>query len=564
VIAKKAAGRSGGGGFSDIAMYVADSEKSIHVETCNLLSLGTAYAEMDALALQNVRCEDPVYHCIVSWPEDEKPTPAQAMEAGRKVIADLGFADHQAIISYHDNTENPHIHIAINRIHPETELAHNPYNDFETMHYSCREIELQQGWSHGNGAYEIDDEGQIQKREDYDERERGLGTKERDMEAHTGEESFKTWIKEQPAKDLKTVIDKEGTWQDVHLALAKHNLELKQKGSGMVVVDKTNPDKLHAKASDIGRFATTKKLESQFGPYEPPAVIVQIETPKREYKRDTDKRLDRKQERAAERKAFTSEYYKYKQDYNRDSYKPRSNKLQELTSEKKASVEQLKAQAREDRAEIKKQAIAGNEKQVLYSCVRLRLAQQKEVIDRQTGDKRQAIREEYSKALSLKDYAQLEATKGNLVAVSVLRGLAYREQRDGKFNTNVDGIHHADKQQLPPVLKFSLANLELKVSRQGSISYVAKDTGKELFKDTGKQLVFNRNDPATIEAGLRISREKFGNSMELTGSMEFKLAALSEAQKLGITITNKELQEHIKPQYSHKKVIDREIEGPKR
>lgn len=554
MIAKKAPGRAGGGGgFKDIAEYITaekvidhatgqEVEKAIHVETENLLSKETAIAEMDAAAMQNTRCKDPVYHCIASWPEGEKPTPEQAMEAGRKIIDDLGYKDHQAVIAYHDNTENAHIHIAINRVHPDTGKVHSPFNDFETLHRSCREIEINQGWSQGRGAFEVDANGEITKRQGYEDRETGLRTEARDFEAWTGEKSFTGWIKEQPSQDVKAVIEKGGNWQDVHRSLAKHDLEIQQKGSGMVVVDRNDPDKYHAKASDLGRFATAKNLEAKLGPYEPPAVITQIATPDRDYKRDPDKRIDRREERKADREKFYQQYKAHRQAQD----KTRGTKNKEITAERKTALEQIKEQSRADREAIKKQPIPGREKQALYAAVRLRTAQRKEALDKQMEAKRQAIKEQYpGRSLSYRDYAHQEANKGNDVAVSVLRGIAYREQREGHFDPLAKSAHHPEQKEREPVPFKGLDSIALKVTRHGNITYHDRETGQEVFRDTGRQLLFNgatKEDAATVAAGLRVAREKFGNNIELTGSDEFKRLATEQAVKLGINITNKDMQ----------------------
>lgn len=555
MIAKKAPGRTGGAGsFKDIGEYITaekvvdratgeEVEKAIHVEPVNVLSKETAIAEMDAAALQNPRCQDPVYHCIASWPEGERPTPEQAMDAGKTIMEKLGYAEHQAVIAYHDNTENAHIHIAINRVHPETGKVHAPYNDYETLHRACREIELEQGWSHGRGAFEIDGNGEIKQRDGYEDRELGMKTEARDMEAFSGEQSFKTWLKEEPAKDLKETLEKGGNWQDVHRTLAKHNLEIQEKGSGMVIVDRNDPDKFHAKASDLGRFATAKNLEAKLGEYERPAVVTQLEKPERDYKRDPEKRIDRRQERAEERGKFYEQYKAYKQEH----YQTRGSQLKTVTADRKTDLEKIKEQSRADREAIKRQNIPAREKQVLYTAVRLRTAQQKEALDRKAEQKRQTIREQYpDKALGLKEYAQREAQKGNEVAVSVLRGITYREGRETKIEHDRPSTLHPEGKEGQTVLK-SLSDLEFKVSRHGNISYCLKESGKEVFRDTGKQILFNDSkDRGSIEAGLRISREKFGNNIQLTGNDDFKKSACQVAHKLGIKITNPEMQPYMK------------------
>ena len=45
----------------------------------------------------------------------------------------LGYAEHQRISVIHHDTDNVHIHVAINKIHPTTFALHNPGCDYETL-----------------------------------------------------------------------------------------------------------------------------------------------------------------------------------------------------------------------------------------------------------------------------------------------------------------------------------------------------------------------------------------------------------------------------------------------
>ena len=85
-------------------------------------------------------------------------------------------------------------------------------------------------------------------------------TRARDGRAWTGDRPFTEWVRE-AAPALKEALGRDGAhWNDVRATLAAFNLELREKGSGFVVVDRTD-ERLVAKASHIGRFASRGRLE---------------------------------------------------------------------------------------------------------------------------------------------------------------------------------------------------------------------------------------------------------------------------------------------------------------
>jgi len=102
-------------------------EKTIGVEIGNVSSLENAPAEMYAVAQQAPRVKEPVYHYILSWPEHERPATQDIFAAARDTLAALGMGDHQYIIAIHANTDNLHAHIEVNRVHPKTFRAFDPY-----------------------------------------------------------------------------------------------------------------------------------------------------------------------------------------------------------------------------------------------------------------------------------------------------------------------------------------------------------------------------------------------------------------------------------------------------
>ncbi len=53
------------------------------------------------VAAQSRRCQDPVYHFILSWRENELPTDAQIFECAEHCIRQLGMEGHQYVTAIH-------------------------------------------------------------------------------------------------------------------------------------------------------------------------------------------------------------------------------------------------------------------------------------------------------------------------------------------------------------------------------------------------------------------------------------------------------------------------------
>ena len=64
-----------------------------------------------------------VYCYSLSWAPDEAPTQEEMLEAAHETLEALGVADHEALLVSHNDEPHPHIHVILNRVHPETGLA---------------------------------------------------------------------------------------------------------------------------------------------------------------------------------------------------------------------------------------------------------------------------------------------------------------------------------------------------------------------------------------------------------------------------------------------------------
>ena len=242
---------------------------------------------------------NPVYHVAINWMEGEHPSREQAERACQHVVAALGCADHQAAWAIHRDTNNDHVHLVVNRVHPERLTVWTPWCDYLTLDRCMRELEIELGHGRANGPWiTLDTEHgpEIVRMSRAERRARGLlkddgGPRLTDpatrAEKHSGADSFQRWMAgpQGPAQELKTVIERPGaTWQDVHAALARYGVRIERKGSGMVVTSTIDDGRggervLAAKASQLGRWAAKGELEKRLGPFEPLAANLALPEP---------------------------------------------------------------------------------------------------------------------------------------------------------------------------------------------------------------------------------------------------------------------------------------------
>ena len=120
--AKRRDSRSSFKALTDYCLGISGHAKGsvVHVGFQNINSPKTAAVEMSALATENRRCKDPAFHFILSWREMESPTIEQVDEAVKIALTELDLLGCQALWALQSDTENMHVHVAVNRIDPET------------------------------------------------------------------------------------------------------------------------------------------------------------------------------------------------------------------------------------------------------------------------------------------------------------------------------------------------------------------------------------------------------------------------------------------------------------
>ena len=253
-------------------------EKCVFHEAVNFLShdLKSQKAEMTALAQEAVRSKDPIDHWVLSWKSHERPTSEQAREAAAIFIKQCGLEGHQYIIGLHDDTDNMHLHIAVNRVHPDTckVVKINKGFDKEAGHQAIAIIEKKQGWSvEENARYRTNDCAELiidpaTKRPQIfteGEKQQQPTAKAQAMEIQTGQKSAQRVGIENAAP----IIALATTWKELHAAMAEAGMQYQRKGSGAVV----QVGDEFVKASSITPKASLSALQKRLGPYQPPQEI---------------------------------------------------------------------------------------------------------------------------------------------------------------------------------------------------------------------------------------------------------------------------------------------------
>jgi hypothetical protein len=73
--------------------------------------------------------ENSVYSYSLSWHPEERPTKDDMIEAAMETLKVLRLTEHEVLIVAHNDEPHAHIHVIVNRVHPETGIAANHYKD---------------------------------------------------------------------------------------------------------------------------------------------------------------------------------------------------------------------------------------------------------------------------------------------------------------------------------------------------------------------------------------------------------------------------------------------------
>src|SRR5438093_1109283 len=96
---------------------------------------------MRATAAQNVRIKEPVYHVALSFDPGDAVDQAAMERVADRVLEALGLQEHQVLIVAHADREHAHMHLMVNRVHPETGRVWSRWQDYPAIQRVLREEE---------------------------------------------------------------------------------------------------------------------------------------------------------------------------------------------------------------------------------------------------------------------------------------------------------------------------------------------------------------------------------------------------------------------------------------
>jgi len=104
-----------------------------HAENLHTQNAEQAFKEMAWIALRAEQIkkqtgikpggrkqENPVFHYSLAWHPEQTPTREAMIESGRASLKALGLEGYQAVMVAHNDEPHPHLHIIVNRVHPDT------------------------------------------------------------------------------------------------------------------------------------------------------------------------------------------------------------------------------------------------------------------------------------------------------------------------------------------------------------------------------------------------------------------------------------------------------------
>lgn len=530
MIAKRINSKPGNDDSKKLGLYIADAshegEKLLFAwhEGCLSDTYNAALIEIEATQGINTRCQGgKTYHLLISFrPEDEALLNQESMRGIEAAFAEaLGFSDHQRVCGVHKNTNNMHLHVSYNMIHPELFTKREPFRDFYKLSEVCREMEKKYGLVVDNGI----SQGQ--------EASAQIEQKAASMEAHSGEQSFQSFVLEHKDDILKK-LGTAGNWAEAHAALSEFGMTIKPHGNGLVVVSGTGKGSI--KASTIDRSLSKKRLTDRLGEYSGSKKTV---APTKQYDRQPV------QPPSGER---TKLYRQYK-----ELIEQRKALLAMVSHQSTTVLLSVKEIHGKQRNIIEKRILPRKTKSKLRQTVRIeeRLALEK---NRAAGQARlQEAKKQYP-FHNWNGYLKWQAQQGNETALNVLRSRTQHQHEAPLQENTLVNIHESRRQirikTLEKEQQISATALNTKhrgglialtrmdqLVAQEALERTAKTVDRQIFigvrhaidnngiviftlpgggtiRDTGKKLHFSL-DETTQKAAIIYGQARFGKDIQL-------------------------------------------------
>jgi hypothetical protein len=100
---------------------------------------------LSGLAPTGRKNETPVKTVSLAWAPGQSPTREEMSAAADSFLKAMGWREHQALIVAHNDTRHPHLHIILNRVHPDNGRALNDWQERKHAQRWALAYEKEQG-----------------------------------------------------------------------------------------------------------------------------------------------------------------------------------------------------------------------------------------------------------------------------------------------------------------------------------------------------------------------------------------------------------------------------------
>lgn len=490
--------------FIELVRYMCDPQEKhervglIQISNCHSLDVQDAALEIAATQARNVRCEsDKTYHLILSFRSGEEPEESVLVQIEERICHALGYAEHQRVSAVHHDTDNIHIHLAINKLHPERLTLHSPFRDYKTLNSVCASLEQEFGL----------------QRDNHESAQRIPRSRADDMEHAAGIESLIGWVRRE---FLQAALDS-GSWRELHKILGDYGLSMHERGNGLVI---KNSEGVVIKASSVSRDFSKGKLEKNLGRFEPGSAQAFGNGASRSYQaKPLPSRVDN---------SALFERYQIEQSCRATE---RTKALKEAMARRDQQIASAKRNGALKRGLLKLSGANRAGKKVSLYLISKSLLREIDSARARYWEQRQKINQQYRQR-SWHDWLQLEAKRGNSEALQALRA---RTSSRGLQGDVLTGMHAAS----------SGLGIDLPVqgvTKQGTQMY---RVGEVTIRDDGRSIqVPKRATPDVLLASLKLAEQRFGQPISVSGSTEFKQQVLeiTAQQRLPIRFSDYDLE----------------------
>lgn len=578
----------------DSANGTTEGEKvaSYRVTNCGTDDPADAAILIQATQAANTRSKaEKTYHFVYSFPPGEQPDLETLHAIEDELCAAIGLDEHQRVSAVHIDTDNLHVHVAINKVHPTGLQNIEPYYDQFRLMEACERLEVEHGLQrtfhgleakqrhqnrdiellpekapeqrdslfreHLRNAYDLSiseppeaktlnglrklSDTRLQKQSADKAEPVRIGAKVASVEAQSGIETLTGYA----ARELAPAMRQATSWQELHDAAAEHGLEVRQRGAGLVIGE---PDLgIWAKASNVGRDLSMKTLTDRLGLFQPSERQAEAKANRKRYE-PRPRRPDN---------PTTAGLFNQYQRERQAAILARRQGLDQIKRESAAFNAQVRQWSQTERM-LLKVAGKGPTKRLMYGTIKQQADASRQK-NRQSADARRQALFKQTTMPTWADWLTQQAERGNAEALAVLRD---REERTRRWNGELLTADRADKAKA-----VVLDKLKPKARKDGTMTYSTIDGGMVIDRKTHVQAQKATTGAALV--ALELASKRFeGQALIVEGTDEFRLevAKLAGMHGLKVTFTDPAMEQMRRETAEHKemeKAFQTEVYAPK-